>query len=102
MVIGAAGTPAAMPPKAGARGYKGRIYHNHGVGNSDACAQRQECGAPSCQPVRCWWRRSSMVIRRRGGAGHIERIGRAVGSVTAFGAYAWDAGLLCGRPSRLC
>src|SRR6202008_2622474 len=34
VVVGAAGTPAALPPKAlKERGYKGVIYHNHGVGN---------------------------------------------------------------------
>src|SRR5436309_7132871 len=36
IVVGASGTPAALPPKTLVeRGYKGRIYHNHGVANSD-------------------------------------------------------------------
>jgi branched-chain amino acid transport system substrate-binding protein len=36
VVVGASGTPAALPPKTLAeRGYKGRIYHNHGVASSD-------------------------------------------------------------------
>ena len=35
VVVGAAGTPAALPPKTlKERGYKGMIYHNHGVGQS--------------------------------------------------------------------
>jgi len=36
VVVGAAGTPAALPPKTLIeRGYKGTIYHNHGTGNRD-------------------------------------------------------------------
>jgi ABC-type branched-subunit amino acid transport system substrate-binding protein len=36
VVIGASGTPAVLPAKALAeRGYKGRIYFNHGVANND-------------------------------------------------------------------
>ena len=33
VVVGAAGTPAALPPKTlRERGYKGKIYQTHGVG----------------------------------------------------------------------
>ena len=103
VVVGAAGTPAALPPKAlKERGYKGLVYHNHGVGNRDFL---RVCGAdcngtflpasqvlvaaqlPEDQPGR----RLALDYISRYEASH------GAGTVSAFGAYTWDAGLLLGN-----
>lgn len=100
VVIGAAGTPAAMPPKAlVARGYKGRIYHNHGVGNSDflrLCGRECEGTFLPASPVLVAAQLPDGHPAKKAALDYIERIEAAhgPGSVTAFGAYAWDAGLL--------
>lgn len=103
VVIGAAGTPAAMPPKAlVARGYKGRIYHNHGVGNSDflrLCGKECEGTFLPASPVLVAAQLPDGHPAKKVALDYIERIEAAygAGSVTAFGAYAWDAGLLLQR-----
>ena len=103
VVVGAAGTPAALPPKSlKERGYKGLVYHNHGVGNRDFL---RVCGAdcngtflpasqvlvaaqlPEDQPGR----RLALDYISRYEASH------GAGTVSAFGAYTWDAGLLLGN-----
>ncbi len=103
VVIGASGTPATTPVKAlVARGFKARIYHNHGVANRDflrVCAS--DCDGtflatgpvmvaaqlPDSNPVK----KSALAFVRR----YEERYGS--GSVAAFASYAWDAGLLLER-----
>ena len=103
VVIGASGTPAATPVKALAeRGYKGRIYHNHGVANRDflrVCGK--DCDGtflptgpvmvaaqlPDTNPVK----KAALDFVKR----YESRYG--AGSVAAFAAYTWDAGLLLQR-----
>ena len=53
VVVGASGTPAAMPAGAGERGYPGKIYFNHGVANNDFL---RVCGATARAPG-CRWGR---------------------------------------------
>jgi branched-chain amino acid transport system substrate-binding protein len=103
VVIGASGTPAATPVKALVeRGFKGRIYHNHGVANPDFL---RVCGSdcqgtflptgpvmvaaqlPDANPVK----KSAVDFVKR----YESRFG--VGSVAAFAAYTWDTGLLLQR-----
>lgn len=100
VVVGAAGTPAALPPKAlKERGYKGVIYHNHGVGNRDFL---RVCGA-DCNgtflPASPVLVASQLPDDRPGRRLALDYISRyeahdGAGTVSAFGAYAWDAGLL--------
>jgi branched-chain amino acid transport system substrate-binding protein len=102
VVVGAAGTPAALPPKAlKERGYKGLIYHNHGVGNRDFL---RVCGADCngtflpASPVLVAAQLPEDMPARRLGLDYISRYEAryGAGSVSAFGAYTWDAGLLLG------
>jgi branched-chain amino acid transport system substrate-binding protein len=100
VVVGAAGTPAALPPTAlKERGYKGLVYHNHGVGNRDFL---RVCGA-NCNgtflpasPVLVAAQLPDGYPGRRLALDYISRYeGRyGAGSVSAFGAYTWDAGIL--------
>ncbi|NLP61280.1 ABC transporter substrate-binding protein [Paraburkholderia sacchari] len=102
VVVGAAGTPAALPPKAlKERGYKGLIYHNHGVGNRDFL---RVCGADCngtflpASPVLVASQLPEGEPARRLALDYISRYEaqHGAGSVSAFGAYAWDAGLVLG------
>ena len=102
VVVGAAGTPAALPPKAlKERGYKGLIYHNHGVGNRDFL---RVCGADCngtflpASPVLVASQLPDGEPERRLALDYIARYEAryGAGSVSAFGAYTWDAGLLLG------
>jgi len=100
VVVGAAGTPAALPPKTlKERGYKGWIYHNHGVGNNDFL---RVCGA-DCNGT--FLPASPVLVAAQLPADHpakrlaLDYIARfealhGAGSVSAFGSYTWDAGML--------
>ncbi|SEI53689.1 ABC transporter substrate-binding protein [Paraburkholderia diazotrophica] len=100
VVVGAAGTPAALPPKTLiSRGYKGKIYHNHGVGNNDFL---RVCGADCngtflpASPVLVASQLPADYASKRLALdyiAHFEKL-RGPGSVSAFGSYAWDASML--------
>ena len=100
VVIGAAGTPAAMPPKALVeRGYRGLIYHNHGVGNGDflrLCGKDCEGTFLPASPVLVAAQLADGHPAKTAALDYIKRFEARYGpgTVTAFGAYAWDAGLL--------
>ena len=104
VVVGAAGTPAALPPKTLAqRGYKGKIYHNHGVGNRDFL---RVCGADCngtflpTSPVLVAAQLPDDHPAKRLALDYIKLLrgaARARASVSAFGSYAWDAGMLLNR-----
>jgi branched-chain amino acid transport system substrate-binding protein len=100
VVIGASGTPAVLPARALVeRGYKGSVYFNHGVANNDFLrvgGKDIEGGYVPTSPV---------IVAAALPAGHpakaqaldyVKRYEAAygAGSVSAFGAYTWDAGLL--------
>ena len=103
VVIGASGTPAATPVRTlRERGFKGRIYHNHGVANREFL---RVCGADcdgtflptgpvmvasqlsDSNPVK----KPALEFQKR----YEARFGP--GSVAAFASYTWDAGLLLQR-----
>ena len=100
VVIGAAGTPAAMPPKALVeRGYKGTIYHNHGTGNMDflrLCGKDCEGTFLPASPVLVAAQLPDSHPAKKVALDYTRRFEAAngAGTVTAFGSYAWDAGLL--------
>ena len=103
VVIGASGTPAATPVRTLAeRGFKGRLYHNHGVASREflrVCAK--DCDGtflptgpvmvasqlPDSSPVK----KSAVEFVKK----YEAKFG--VGSVSAFASYTWDAGLLLQR-----
>ena len=100
VLVAASGTPAVLPQKTlKERGYAGKYYQTHGVANNDflrvggkdvddtylppaACSSRR-----SCPPTtRCASRRSTTSPKYEAAYGK--------GSVSTFGAHAWDAGVL--------
>jgi len=100
ILIGGAGTPAALPQKSlKEKGYKGIIYQTHGVANNDflrVCGKDCEgtvlpsgpilvaAQLPADNPVK----KSALEYVSKYEAVHGK------GSVNAFGGYAWDAGML--------
>jgi len=100
ILIAGSGTPAALPQKAlKERGYSGKIYQTHGVANADflrVCGKDCEgtflpAGPvlvaeqlPDDHPVRA----SALEYVRL----YEQQFGK--GSVSTFGAHAWDAGKL--------
>ena len=100
VVIGASGTPAVLPARALVeRGYKGSVYFNHGVANPDFLRVGGKDIEGMFVPT------SPVVVAAALPADHpakaqaMEYVKRyealnGAGSVSAFGAYTWDAGLL--------
>ena len=100
VLIGGAGTPAALPQKAlKEKGFKGQIYQTHGVANADflrVCGKDCEGTVlpagpvlvadqlPADHPVK----KSAMEYVTKYEAAHGK------GTVSTFGAHAWDAGQL--------
>jgi len=97
IVIGASGTPAALPARALVEhGYKGRLYFNHGVANNDflRVGGKDVEGAfvpaspvivasqlPDAHPAK---KRAEEYIK-------LYEAAYGAGSVAAFGSYTWDA-----------
>jgi branched-chain amino acid transport system substrate-binding protein len=107
VVVGAAGTPAALPPKTLVmRGYKGKIYHNHGTGNRDFL---RVCGTDCngtflpTSPVLVASQLPDDHPAKRLALAYIKlyEAQHGPGSVSAFGSYAWDAGMLLDRAMPL-
>ena len=100
VLIAGSGTPAALPQKTLVeRGYTGKIYQTHGVANADflRVGGKDVEGTflpagpvlvadqlPASHPVR----KSALAYIQTYEAAHGK------GSVSTFGAHAWDAGLL--------
>jgi branched-chain amino acid transport system substrate-binding protein len=97
IVIGASGTPAAMPASALVeRGYKGKIYFNHGVANNDflRVGGKDVEGAfvPASPVIVAYQLPDSHPAKKR--AEEYTKLYEATygsGSVAAFGSYMWDA-----------
>jgi branched-chain amino acid transport system substrate-binding protein len=103
VVIGASGTPAATPVRALIeRGFKGRIYHNHGVANREflrVCGKDCDGTFLPTGPV--------MVAAQLPDSNPVKKPAVAfvkayeakfgAGNVAAFASYTWDAGLLLQR-----
>jgi len=100
VVIGASGTPAVLPARALVeRGFKGSVYFNHGVANNDFLRVGGKDIEGAFVPT------SPVVVAASLPADHPAKAQAlayvkayeavyGVGSVSAFGAYTWDAGLL--------
>ena len=103
VVIGASGTPAVLPARAlNERGYQGSVYFNHGVANNDFLRVGGKDIEGAFVPT------SPVVVAAALPAGHpakaqaMDYVKRyeavhGAGTVSAFGAYTWDAGLLLSR-----
>jgi branched-chain amino acid transport system substrate-binding protein len=100
VLIGGAGTPAALPQKSlREKGYKGIMYQTHGVANADflrVCGKDCEGTFLPAGPVLVAAQLpDSNPIKKAA----LEYVGKyeavhGKGSVSTFGAHAWDAGKL--------
>ncbi|HVO90886.1 MAG TPA: ABC transporter substrate-binding protein [Casimicrobiaceae bacterium] len=100
VVIGASGTPAALPAAALAeRGYKGKLYFNHGVANNDFLrvgGKDVEGGFVPASPVIVASQLPDSHPAKKRAEEYTKLYESAFGpgSVSAFGSYTWDACLL--------
>jgi branched-chain amino acid transport system substrate-binding protein len=100
VVIGASGTPAAMPAASLVeRGFKGKLYFNHGVANNDFLrvgGKDVDGGFVPASPVivASQLPDSHPAKRRAEEYTKLYEAAFGPGSVSAFGSYTWDACLL--------
>jgi len=100
VLIGGAGTPAALPQKSlKEKGFKGLIYQTHGVANNDflrVCGKDCEGTVLPTGPVLVAAQLPADNPVKKAAMEYVTKYEAAngKGSVSAFGAYAWDAGLL--------
>ena len=98
--IAGSGTPAALPQKTlRERGYKGPIYQTHGVANNDflrICGKDCEGTLLPVGPVQMARSLPDSNPVKASALAYVEKYEAAngAGSVSSFGAYAWDAGVL--------
>ena len=100
VLIAGSGTPAALPQRTlKERGFKGPIYQTHGVANADFLrvvgADGEGTLLPAGPVLVAAQLPASDPSRKAGldySAAYEARFGK--GSVSTFGAHAWDAGLL--------
>ena len=100
VLIGGAGTPAALPQKSlKEKGYKGMIYQTHGVANNDflrVCGKDCEGTVLPAGPVLVVDQLPADNPVKKSAQEYVSKYEAAhgKGSVSTFGAHAWDAGLL--------
>jgi branched-chain amino acid transport system substrate-binding protein len=100
VLIAGAGTPAALPQKTlKERGYAGKIYQSHGVANNDflrVCGKDCEGTFLPAGPVLVAEQLPADHPVKKSAAAYVTAY-EAVhgkGSVSTFGAHAWDVGVL--------
>lgn len=97
VLIGASGTPAALPEKTlKERGYKGLIYQTHGVANADflrVCGKDCEGTMLPAGPVLVAEQLPNDNPVKKSALEYVAKYEAAYGkgSVSTFGAHAWDA-----------
>ena len=100
VLIGGAGTPAALPQKAlKEKGYKGVIYQTHGVANNDflrVCGKDCEGTFLPAGPVLVAVQLPDANPIKKAALEYVGKYEAAYGkgSVSTFGAHAWDASKL--------
>ncbi len=100
VLIAGSGTPAALPQKTlRERGYGGKIYQTHGVANADFLrvgGKDVEGTFLPAGPVLVAEQLPASHPVRKSALAYIEAYEAAYGkgTVSTFGAHAWDAGLL--------
>ena len=100
ILIAGSGTPAALPQKAlKERNYGGRIYQTHGVANNDflrVCGRDCEGTLLPAGPVLVADQLPSDHPVKKSASAYVQAYEAAhgKGSVSTFGAHAWDAGIL--------
>ncbi len=101
ILIGAAGTPGATPQKElVARGYKGKIFQTHGVGNPDFLRVVGKDGNGTLLPV------GPMLVyeqlpdsnpAKKTSAEYVTKYEQKFGTRTTFGGHLWDAYMLLAK-----
>lgn len=100
VLIGGAGTPAALPQKSlKEKGYKGQIYQTHGVANNDflrVCGKDCEGTVLPTGPMLVAAQLPADNPVKKSANEYVSKYEAAYGkgSVSSFGGYAWDAGVL--------
>ncbi|PLX75527.1 MAG: branched-chain amino acid ABC transporter substrate-binding protein [Azoarcus sp.] len=100
VLIAGSGTPAALPQKTlKERGYAGKLYQTHGVANNDflrVCGKDCEGTFLPAGPVLVAAQLSDSDPVKKAAMDYITKYEAAhgKGSVSTFGAHAWDAGQL--------
>jgi branched-chain amino acid transport system substrate-binding protein len=100
VLVAGAGTPAALPQKTlKEKGYKGVFYQTHGVANNDflrVCGKDCEGTRLPTGPLLVAAQLPADNPLKKAALDYVGRYEAAhgKGSATAFGGYAWDAGLL--------
>jgi branched-chain amino acid transport system substrate-binding protein len=103
VLIGASGTPAALPQVALVeRGYKGKIYQTHGVANPDFLrvgGKNVDGAILPAGPVLVADQLPESYPSKAVALAYIKTYETAngAGSFSTFGGHAWDAGLLLGN-----
>src|SRR5574343_255510 len=100
VLIGGSGTPAALPQKSlKEKGYKGVIYQTHGIANADflrVCGKDCEGTLLPAGPVLVADQLPADHPVKKSAMEYVTRYEAAQGkgTVSTFGAHAWDAGQL--------
>ena len=100
ILIAGSGTPAALPQKAlKERGYAGKVYQTHGVANNDflrVCGKDCEGTLLPAGPVLVAAQLPADHPVKKSALTYIDAYEKAngKGSVSTFGAHAWDTGIL--------
>jgi branched-chain amino acid transport system substrate-binding protein len=100
ILIAGAGTPSALPQKAlKERGYAGKIYQTHGVANNDflrVCGKDCEGTFLPAGPVLVADQLPNDHPVKKSAIAYVDAYEKAngKGSVSTFGAHAWDAAML--------
>ncbi|HQR57352.1 MAG TPA: ABC transporter substrate-binding protein [Burkholderiaceae bacterium] len=100
ILIAGAGTPAALPQKTlKERGYAGKIYQTHGVANNDflrVCGKDCEGTLLPAGPVLVAAQLPNDHPVKKSAMAYIDAYEKVhgKGSVSTFGAHAWDTGIL--------
>jgi branched-chain amino acid transport system substrate-binding protein len=97
IVIGASGTPAALPARTLIeQGYKGKLYFNHGVANNDFLrvgGKDVDGGFVPASPVIVASQLPDNHPAKKRALEYVKmyEAAQGAGSVSAFGSYTWDA-----------
>jgi len=100
ILIAGSGTPAALPQKTlKERGYAGKIYQTHGVANNDflrVCGKDCEGTFLPAGPVLVSEQLPNDHPVKKSAIAYVDAYEKVhgKGSVSTFGAHAWDAGVL--------
>jgi branched-chain amino acid transport system substrate-binding protein len=100
VLVAGAGTPSALPQKAlKDKGYKGAYYQTHGVANNDflrVCGKDCEGTFLPSGPMLVAAQLPADNPLKKSATEYVNKYEatHGKGSATAFGGYAWDAGLL--------